>query len=85
MLCFYCSPQLVDGRICFAESDQPLVELLFRTRRLMHEHMYQLTDVKGYEIMLSHVLGLCVHRLELDWLKRHEDLATAGFAAERKL
>jgi HD superfamily phosphohydrolase len=61
------------------------VELLFRTRRLMHEHVYQLIDVKGYEIMLSHVLGLCVHCLDLEWLKRHEDLETAGIAAEREL
>lgn len=77
--------QLVDGRICFAAADQPLVQQLIRARRLMHEHVYQRADVKGFELMLAATLQATAHCLDLDWLRQHAHLASQGFAQEQAL
>jgi HD superfamily phosphohydrolase len=77
--------QLVDGQICFAAADQPLVQALIRARRLMHEHVYQRPDVKGFELMLAATLQDTEHCLELDWLKQHAHLDNLGFAEQQTL
>lgn len=77
--------QLVDNQICFAAADQQLVQQLYRSRYLMHQHVYQHAAVKGFELMMADVLKLAAPKLSLkSWL---EELlaATADPAATEDL
>lgn len=65
----------MDGQICFAKEDQPLVQLLYRARYLMHQHVYQHPAVKGFELQVAHVLQLTEPRLSLDWLSEFQAVA----------
>ncbi len=64
--------QLVDGVICFSSKDQQLVQQVYRSRYLMHKHVYQNAAVKGFELMVAHVLQLAAPRLSLEWLQEFE-------------
>lgn len=83
-----CAPpslQILNGRICFSKSTQPLLQLLLRVRRLMHEHAYQKPEVKGFELMLAQTLQKIVHYLKLDWLLQHGSIGQADFDQEKRL
>jgi len=61
----------------------------------MHQHVYQHAAVKGFELMVAHVLQLAAPKLSLEWLHDFKQLlddfeelvepATADPAAAKRL
>ena len=71
--------------ICFAASTQAALQEVYCVRHKMHEHVYQGTAVKAFELMLADVLGLLAPWLDLDWLRLLQDFDSAGEAVKAGL